>query len=245
MPRPLIAHIDLQALQHNVSRVRAYAPHSKIMAVIKANAYGHGMLRVAKVLPVDGLAILTLEEALCLRGEGFNCPILMLEGVFSPDEWNILASQRISSVIHNQEQLHWLEKARMVLPVDIFLKVNTGMNRLGFNPHEIGLVYARLQACKHARLVTLMTHFAQADEERGVEEQLHVFEQVTYGLGCLESMANSAAIIRYPQSHKDWVRPGVMLYGASPFSGVNACSFDLRPVMTLESVLIAIQNLRK
>ncbi len=245
MSRPLIARIDLQALHHNVSLVRACAPGAKLLAVIKANAYGHGMLRIAHALDVEGFAILTLDEALCLRKEGFTCPILMLEGVFSADEWPVLDKGKISAVVHTFEQIVWLEQAVLKSPVDIFLKLNTGMNRLGFDAGKIREAHGRLQGCPNVASITMMTHFSQADEEAGIGKQMNCFRQMTKAFHYPESLANSAAILRHPATHRDWVRAGIMLYGASPIDGMSAQSLGLRPVMTLESALIGVQEVKK
>ncbi len=242
MSRPLVAEISLAALRHNLSVVRRCAPASRAFAVIKANGYGHGMLRVAAALKeADGFAVLSLSEAQQLREAGFEQPILMLEGFFSADELPQIAKLGVAVVVHAPWQVAAINSAP-VTGVNVFLKINTGMNRLGFPPHEVA------DACRALRLggrldrCVLMTHFATADDERGIADQLAQFASATDGVRGEHCMANSAAILRYPQAHADWVRPGIMLYGASPFADQTAAALDLRPVMTLKSKLIAVQS---
>ena len=223
--RPLQAQIDLSSLQHNLGVVRAHAPQSRAMAVIKANGYGHGMLRVAHALETaDGFAVLNLEEAVALRGAGFSQTILLLEGFFSVDELPTLAEYRLASVIHCPEQVEMLEMAGLPVKIDVFLKLNSGMNRLGFRPEAFGVALKRLQAVRTVGRITLMTHFACADEAQGITAQLDCFDRLAAGLDAPRSLANSAAILRYPAAHGDWVRPGIMLYGSSPFADASASS---------------------
>lgn len=243
--RPIYATIDQRALRHNLEVVKSLAPQSKVMAVVKANAYGHGLLRTAQALnQADGFAVLGLDEALLLREAGFDQTILMLEGVFRSSELQEAASAGISLVLHNQKQLQMLEVASLQQAVSIFLKMNTGMNRLGFSPAEYAEVVQRLVASKNVKQITLMTHFATADESAGVSAALALFQQHTQGMAYPKSLANSAAILRYPETHYDWVRPGIVLYGASPVAGTPAAQYKLRPVMSLESEIIAIQHLK-
>jgi len=245
MARPLHASIDLAALTHNLGVVRRHAPNSRIMAVIKANAYGHGMLRAAKALrEADGFAVLRLEEAIALREAGFTQRILLLEGFFSADELPLLAQHRLSSVVHHSAQAEMLRRAEMSEKIDVFLKINTGMNRLGFQPEQFPAALESLRANKNVASVTLTTHFATADEAPGVAAQLELFNRVTQGLDLPRSLANSAATLRHPETHGDWVRPGITLYGASPFAEVSALELGLKPVMTLQSRIIAVQELR-
>jgi len=250
MSRPLLARIDLSALKHNLGVVRSHAPKSRTLAVIKANAYGHGMLRAAAALAgAEGYAVLNLSEGIALREAGFNQTILLLEGFFSADELPALAEYRLASVIHCQEQIDMLEMAGLPVDIEVFLKLNSGMNRLGFKPEAFPAALQRLRYSPAVGRITLMTHFACADarkgasEEGGIAAQKRVFDAVAAGLGMPRSLANSAAILRYPAAHSDWVRPGIMLYGASPFADESASSFDLKPVMTLESRVIGLQEL--
>jgi alanine racemase len=242
MPRPLRATVDLSALRHNLGVARRHAPHARIMAVIKANGYGHGMLRVARALEAaDGYAVLNLAEAIALREAGFTQDILLLEGFFSMDELPLLARHRLNSVIHAQWQIDALLQQPGIAPFQAWLKINSGMNRLGFQPGEVPAALHSLQ--RMGAEVTLMTHFARADESDGIAEQLALFNAVTHGLNLPRSLSNSAAVLNCPAAHGDWVRPGIMLYGASPMSHQNAADFGLKPVMTLSSELIAMRDI--
>jgi alanine racemase len=215
------------------------------MAVIKAEGYGHGMLRVASALEnADGFAVLTLEEALALRQAGFRQTILLLEGFFSADELPPLACQDIATVVHCREQIDALAEAALPRKVEVFLKINTGMNRLGILPEALPGALERLRRSPAVGALTLMTHFATADEADGVEGQLACFNRLSAGLGLPRTAANSAAILRYPHSHLEWVRPGIMLYGSSPFAGESAESLGLEPAMTLRGEVIAVQDLQ-
>lgn len=245
MTRPIQAIVHTSALVNNLLVARQAAPASKIFAVIKANAYGHGLLRVAKALEeADGFAVLSLDEAVRLREAGFAQPVLLLEGVFAEAELATVTEHRLSLVIHTHEQIAWLRHAWATMRIDVFLKLNTGMHRLGFAPQELPQVLAALQACPVLGKVTLMTHFATADEGEGVREQLAVFHELNRAYDLPASLANSAAVLRYPDTHADWVRPGIMLYGASPFSDVSAADLGLEPVMTLRSAVIAVQQIK-
>lgn len=246
MMRPIQALISRAALQHNFAIVCEHAKQAKIMAVVKANAYGHGLIPVAHALhDADGFAMLNISEAIDLREAGFEQPLLLLEGVFSEQELRLAASFDISIVVHHQSQLAMLEEAKLIKPVGIYLKMNTGMNRLGFIPQDFPKAYQRLVACTNTSDVTLMTHFATADETVGIEEAQARFEQAAAEIQAPISLANSATVLRYPSAHKDWVRPGIMLYGATPVSGTPAAAFNLSPVMRLNSQLISTQSLKK
>lgn len=240
------ATIDLGALRHNLNLVRERAPGSRVLAVVKADAYGHGLLRAAPGLEdADGFGVLRLGEALALREAGYSQRLLLLEGVFGMDELDAVAQHGISIVVHNEQQLAMLEERASVpaKPVSVFLKMNSGMNRLGFKPQAYKQALQRLEACPVVADVSLMTHFATADDEQGIARQLDVFDTATAGLSHSISLANSAAILRFPAAHRDWVRPGIILYGASPVSGVSAASFGLRPAMRFTSEVIAVQTL--
>jgi len=239
--RPIRARIDSSALRHNLSVARQRAPRSRVWAVVKANAYGHGLARAARALDADGLGLIELEAALELRRSGEKRPILLMQGFYSPQELAPIAAHGITTVVHDIEQLAMLEKARPAAKIVVYAKLNTGMNRLGFAAGELPRALARLRDC--AGEVTLMTHFADADGKRGVRWQVERFEQATAGLKLPRSLANSAAILRYPEAHSDWVRPGIMLYGCSPFADESAEKLGLKPVMTLASELIAVREL--
>lgn len=242
MPRPLRATIHLSALRHNLSAVRRHAPRARIMAVIKANGYGHGMLRVARALETaDGFAVLTVQEAITLREAGFTQEILLLEGFFSSDELPLLARHRLASVVHAQWQLDALLHAPAMASIPLWLKLNSGMNRLGFQAEEFPAALQRLRQA--GANLTLMTHFARADENDAIAAPLSLFNTLTAHAGLPRSMANSAALISYPESQADWVRPGIMLYGASPLLD-GAMAHELQPVMTLSSEIIAQRNIR-
>ena len=238
--RPIRARIDSAALRHNLGVARRRAPRSRVWAVVKANAYGHGLARAARALDADGLALIELEAALELRRGGEKRPILLMQGFYSPKELEPIAAGGITTVVHDAEQLEMLEKARLPAKIPVYLKLNTGMNRLGFGSGARDTL-SRLSRC--AGEITLMTHFADADGKRGVKWQLDRLGEMTAGLNAPRSLANSAAILRYPEAHADWVRPGIMLYGCSPFPDEAAEKLGLKPVMTLSSELIAVREL--
>lgn len=241
--------IDLVALKANVERVRRLAPGRAIIAMVKANAYGHGVECIAKALPtVDALGVASLEEGIRLREAGINQPIVLMEGVFYPDELYEAAKYRFTLVVHHLPHVEILEKVTMPEPFSIWLKINTGMHRLGIDIAELDTVYQRLMNIQSIRKpIGLMTHFAEADslESESTRKQIQLFNQATAHLSGPRSLANSAGIIAWPQAHADWVRPGLMLYGASPFAGKTGLDHDLQPVMTLWSRLIAITPVKK
>ncbi len=242
--RPIQATISHSALAHNLSVAKQHAPKSKIMAVVKANAYGHGLIDAAHGLnAADGFAVLRLSEAIDLREAGFGQTILLLEGVFAAQELLIAASFGVDLVVHCVPQIEMLERASLAHPVAVHLKMNSGMNRLGIPASQYTSAFQRLHSCKNVRGITLMTHFATADESAGVAAQLATFQAATKDLKQPVSLANSAAILRYPQTHADWVRPGIMLYGAMPVSGTLAAGFGLKPVMQFTSEIIAVQEI--
>ncbi len=244
MSRPIRADISLSAFARNYQVARSHAPGSRVLAVVKANAYGHGLARVAKALPgADGFATLELDGAVRLRESGFPREILLLEGFFEPAELVALAASRIATAVHGEEQLRMLELSPPPVPVDCYLKINTGMNRLGFAPEMARPALERLRATGAARSITLMTHFATADGPEGVHEAMNRFETATHGIDLPKSLANSAAILAHPRTHADTVRQGISLYGASPFMDRGAASIGLVPAMTLRSLLIAVQEL--
>lgn len=253
-PRPIVAEFSGEALRHNVQRARALVPEGgRIFAVIKANAYGHGLVDVAKrIAPlVDGFAILELSAAQSLRAQGFTLPILMLEGFFGSEELQVFSQLSLATAVHREDQVEALANANLQEPIDVFLKINTGMNRLGFAVDKAAGAYKRLHQLESVRSVTVMTHFADADNERGTAWQL---ERLTRAWPDVDSLslcfANSAALLVGPNDRKllgDVVRPGIMLYGASPWGSQDpaktAEALGLRPVMTLKSAIIAIQQL--
>lgn len=245
MPRPITATIDLAALTHNLGVARAHAPHAKVFAVIKANAYGHGLLRTANALrAADGFAVLEFDAAIRLREAGYTQRIVLLEGFFDAREAVAGAAQKISSVVHTEEQFAWIDPLIIRSRLDVLLKINSGMNRLGFRPEAVRSAYDRLQENPAVGKITLMTHFADADGAGGVAAQMAVFERAVAGIAAPRSLANSAATLRYPETHFDWIRPGILLYGSSPFTDRSAAQLGLKPVMTLASKIIGVCDLK-
>ena len=257
--RPIKATISASALQHNLSVVRRCAPRAKVWAVVKANAYGHGLFRLLPALAgpggADGMALLELDAAEALRDARVTQPVLMLEGFFSPAELETCARLGLTAVVHEAEQLRMLEMARLPGPVDVYFKLNTGMNRLGFSEAAAPAALGRLAASGNVGNITVMTHFAEADGARGVTGQLAVLARMLDAMPGAQklpkSCANSAAILRYPESHAEWVRPGIMQYGCTPFAEDEASlethsaeRLGLQPVMTLRSRIIAVQDLK-
>jgi len=246
MPRPIRATISSAALKHNLEIARRHAGGSKIWAVIKANGYGHGLMRVAKALEAaDGFALLDFVDALRLRAAGIDKPILMLEGYFSPQDLPVLEKYALTPVIHTVEQIEMLKTTDLGGQIDAYLKVNSGMNRLGFSPDNVLLGWNSLQENPQIRAVTLMTHFADADGPSGVRAQLDWFNKITHSMNAPRCLANSAALLRFSQETRAaWVRPGIMLYGCSPFPQESAQALGLKPAMTLTSELIGLQQLQ-
>ena len=243
--RPIQARISLGALRHNYGIAKGIARFSKVLAVVKANAYGHGIERVARALAhADGFGTLELDSAVHLRSRSKSAPILLLEGFFEPEELREIRASELATVVHNEEQLRMLELERARQPIDVWLKINTGMNRLGFPLAEAPRALERLQESGAARSITLMTHFATAEDPDGVREAMRRFGDVTRGLTFQRSLANSAAIFAHPGSHMDAVRMGICLYGATPFADKPALALGLQPAMTLTSRLIAVRDLK-
>ncbi|CDL80705.1 catabolic alanine racemase DadX [Xenorhabdus szentirmaii] len=244
MPRPILATIHLNAFRHNLAFIRQRVSQSKIWSVVKANAYGHGLDRIWQSLAqTDGFALLDMNEAIYLREQGWQGPILLLEGFFKPSDLQIINQYHLTTVVHSQWQLEEIEKAEFNTPVDIYLKLNSGMNRLGFSSKEYPQIVSMTKKMKNIGSVTLMTHFANSDNEVGIEAQLAVVEglQLKSLPHCL---ANSGGVLWHPEAHGDWVRPGIILYGASP-SGKwrDIADTGLKPTMTLQSELIAVHEL--
>lgn len=248
MTRPVRALIDAHALRHNLKQVRQVAPKSRIMAVVKANGYGHGLARVAGVLlEAHAFAVASFDEGFELRNAGVAHPICLLEGFFDADELALLNQYRFWPVVHHERQLEQLEKSHNLGTIDVWLKVDTGMHRIGFAPDKVPEILARLRNCKAVDRIRVMSHFANADDpsDRTTQTQIELFSRSVAGLELEYSLANSAGVVAWPQSHLDWVRPGIMLYGVSPVVGRSAAELGLRPVMTLTSQLIAVNWQRK
>jgi len=243
--RPLFATIDSAALRHNLGVVRKHAPRSKVLAVVKANAYGLGLLRAAAALAeADGFALIEIENALRLRQAGYKQPIVLLEGFFGDKDLELSAQNGFSVVVHSMSQVDALDALADDAKLDVLVKVNTGMNRLGLSAQDFPRAMSRLRRNPRIGSVMLMTHFASADEARGVEWQMQALRSLSGWADLPKSLANSAAILRYPDTHADWVRPGIMLYGCSPFAGRTGAEDGLKAAMTLESRLIAVQELK-
>lgn len=246
MSRPIVASLDLDALSQNLQVVRRAAPDSRVWSVVKANAYGHGLDRVWQALSTtDGFAMLNLEEAILLRERGWKGPILMLEGFFHTDELALFDQYRLTTSVHSNWQIKALANARLHAPIDVYLKMNSGMNRLGFAPERIHAVWQQLRSMANTGDLTLMAHFAAAEQTESVTSAMGRIRQTAEGLEGARSLANSAATLWHPETHFDWVRPGIILYGASP-SGrwQDVANTGLKPVMTLKSEIIGIQTLR-
>lgn len=246
MSRPIVATIHSAALRQNLEIVRRAAPKSRVWSVVKANGYGHGIDRIWQHLSdTDGFALLNLEEAILLRERGWKKPILLLEGFFHSDELELLDRYRLTTSVHSNWQIQALAKAQLSAPIDIYVKVNSGMNRLGFMPEQIHNVWQKLRSLENVGEMTLMSHFAEAEKEEGIIEPMKQVEQAAEGLNCPRSLSNSAATLWHPEAHFDWVRPGIILYGASP-SGQwqDIAGTGLKPAMSLSSEIIGIQQLR-
>lgn len=246
MPRPIRASIDLEALRHNYLLAKNRAGHAKAFAVVKANAYGHGLDRALQAFGevADGFALLDLAEARAVRAAGLTQPVALLEGFFEPADLAEIAALRLMPAIHSEAQLAMLERATLAAPIDVLLKVNSGMNRLGFTADSLPAALAQLRALPCVRGITVMTHFARADDEVGVGAQLARFKKMTAGLDLPVSLANSAALLRFPEATGQIVRPGIMLYGSSPMPDMlSAEAIGLRPVMTLTSEIIGVQDI--
>ncbi|MDB5764362.1 MAG: alr, partial [Herminiimonas sp.] len=246
MPRPLVATIDIAALQSNLAIAKKCAPLSRTWAVVKANAYGHGLANGMRgFAAADGLGLIELDGAVRLREMGWQKPILLLEGFFEPIDLETVAGHRLETAVHCIEQIEMIEKAKLSSPIDIHLKMNSGMNRLGFKPDAFRAAYERLRALDAVRNIALMTHFANADDAANpalpLEEQMLRFRTAAEGLAAQRSLSNSAADLMHPGLAADWVRPGIMLYGGSP-GGKSAQEFGLQPAMTLASRIIGMQD---
>ena len=241
------ARIKLSALQHNLAQVRSFTPNSRVMAVVKADAYGHGLLPIAQALhtEVDMFAVARLHEAITLRASGISVDVLVLEGVNDADELALAVQHRIQLVVHHVRQIDVLEQAA-VQPARCWLKIDTGMHRLGIAPSFLNEAKHRLMACSAADFVGLMTHLANADDptDPSVMQQVACMAAVGQTIQRPLSIANSAGIVFWPDSHADWVRPGLMLYGASPCQTQSAASIGLQSVMTLSAALLAVRQVQ-
>ena len=243
------AVLNLEAVQHNLQTVRSYAPDAKIMAVIKANGYGHGLLRIAEALQnVDAFAVARVDEGIRLRKAGIKTRIAVLEGFTCTEELDELLHYRLDPVVHSFTQLEIFETRTEQEACAIWLKLDTGMNRLGFKPKEFSAVYQRLNRCSIIEQpISLMTHLANADDKQDATtlKQISLFNDTVGLLPGQRSIANSAGILAWKEALTDWVRPGVMLYGVSPFPDSTGEQLGLKPVMALHSRLIAVKPIAK
>jgi len=248
MPRPVQATIHTAALSHNLARGRRNAPDAKVWAIVKANAYGHGIERAFSGLKnTDGFALLDLEEAARLRALDWRGPILLLEGCFEARDLEICSRLGLWHVVHCNQQIDMLAAHKTQQPHRVFLKMNSGMNRLGFKPERYRAAWTRLNALPQVDEVSLMTHFSDADTAKGIVDQLAAFEAITHDLPGERSLSNSAANLRHGGTmagKSDWIRPGIALYGSAPdFPEHSAGHWGLQPTMTLSAKIIGVQNL--
>jgi alanine racemase len=255
MPRPILATVHLDALRHNLNQARLRAPDARVWAVVKANAYGHGIERAfAGLRSADGFALLDFDEAQRIRALDWRGPILMLEGVFEPRDLELCSRLGLWHTVHCTEQIDWLAAHKTHAPHRVFLKLNSGMNRLGFTPTAFRAAWARLNALPQVEEISLMTHFSDADGPRGIAHQVAAFEAVTADLPGERSLCNSAAILRHAGSAlrgegavttlaADWVREGIALYGSAPDHPENSsASWGLQPAMSLSTKVIGVQS---
>jgi alanine racemase len=247
MPRPLVATIDIAAMQHNFAVGKQHALAAKVWAIVKADAYGHGLERAMRgFAAADGLGLIELEGAVRLREWGWHKPIFLLEGFFHAEDVTLLAQHHVQTAIHCNEQITMLEHAKLSAPLDVHLKMNSGMNRLGFTLSAFRAAYARLRASNNVRHISLFTHFANANcSDHPItpfSEQARRFHEASAGLAGERSLSNSAANLLRPDMAADWVRPGIMLYGGTPGARM-AAEFGLLPAMTLTSEIIGVQDI--
>ncbi|MFC5496487.1 alanine racemase [Caenimonas terrae] len=248
MPRPIHATVHTGALRHNLARMRRAAGDARVWGIVKANAYGHGIERVFDGLRgVDGFALLDLQEAERVRALGWRGPILLLEGVFEARDLELCSRLNLWHVVHCEQQIDMLAMHKTHQPHRVFLKMNSGMNRLGFAPARLRAAWSRLDALPQVDEISLMTHFSDADGPRGIGHQLQVFADVTRDLPGERSLGNSAAALRHgddPAVRADWIRPGIAIYGSAPdFPAHDAAHWELQPAMTLASRIIGVQEL--
>ncbi|MBA3774224.1 MAG: alanine racemase [Ramlibacter sp.] len=248
MPRPIQATIHTEALRHNLARMRAAAPDARVWGVVKANAYGHGIERAFDGLRgADGFALLDLDEAGRIRSLGWRGPVLLLEGAFEPRDLELCSRLGLWHTVHCDEQIDMLAAHKTHQPHRVFLKMNSGMNRLGFAPHRYRSAWTRLQALPQVDEISLMTHFSDADGPKGIAHQVRVFEEITRDLPGERTLSNSAASLRFGGQagiRADWIRPGIAVYGSAPDYPENDIVYwDLQPTMTLASRIIAVQEL--
>ena len=259
MTRPAVIYVDLAALHHNCQRIREFSPNSSVLGIVKANAYGHGAIDIAKALAQPGsgvnmLAVAAIDEAIPLRRAGITMPILLLEGCFHPEEYQLASQLNLQVVFHCQQQLDELRSQNLASPITAWLKIDTGMHRLGFLPEDAEQSYQHLLTDPSiAPHIVLMTHIASADSPDNPHttaqiqyfHQLHQHLQRKFNITIATSIGNSATIMAWPAGQSDIVRPGIMMYGCSPFASSTAQDDKLKPVMTLKSAVIAVREVKQ
>lgn len=248
MARAATATINLEAFKHNYRLAKSVAPEQKAVAIIKANGYGHGAVRLAQCIEneADAFGVACIEEAVELREAGIKAPILLLEGFFTPDELDYISTNNLWCAVHSPFQVDIIAKADLSKPITVWLKMDSGMHRLGVDPEVYQATYNKLVSLPQVKDVVLMTHFSSADEPEldVTQKQIQVFDDATQGINAPVSMANSAGTLEYTDARRSWQRPGIMLYGATPFAGPHELADQLKPVMSLTSEVIAIHDLQ-
>lgn len=243
------AIVELNALQHNLEQVKAHAPNSKLMAIVKANGYGHGISQIAShATLVDAFGVARMEEALKLRASGIVKPILLLEGFYAAEDLPVLVANNLQTAVHCIDQLEALENAQLDTPVTVWLKLDSGMHRLGVSPEQYNEFVQRLEACPNvAKPLRFMSHFGYADEleKPNTNQQTELFLEVTKNCQGERSLAASSGILVWPDSHLDWVRSGIIMYGISPIGDKPAHEFGFKPLMTLKAPIIAVRDVKK
>ena len=240
------AVIDLHALSNNYQLIKSLSPDAKILAVLKANGYGHGLERIANALPdADAFGVARIDEALALRAAGIEKPIVLLEGFFAKEDIETLSANNLQTIVHNEQQLSAIVNANVDSPLKVWLKIDTGMHRLGINPEQLARFYQALIQSKNVQQpIILMSHLGCADDKNNpkTSQQISLFNELTSALPSEKSMANSAGVLQWPESHYQWIRPGLLMYGVSPLAaGINIEGIE--PVMTLQSSLISVREI--
>ena len=240
------AVIDLHALTNNYRLIQSLSPDAKVLAVLKANGYGHGLERIANALPdADAFGVARIDEALALRAAGIEKPIVLLEGFFAKEDIETLSANNLQTIVHNEQQLSAIVNANVDSPLKVWLKIDTGMHRLGINPEQLARFYQALIQSKNVQQpIILMSHLGCADDKNNpkTSQQISLFNELTSALPSEKSMANSAGVLQWPESHYQWIRPGLLMYGVSPLAaGINIEGIE--PVMTLQSSLISVREI--
>lgn len=243
------AFINLEALQYNYGQIKKMAPHSRMIAMVKSNAYGHGMVPISLALPsADAFGVACLSEAIKLRQAGIEQPIVLISGFHHSEELSALDEYQLDFVVHQPEQVEVLARYKFDYAPQIWLKINTGMNRLGFLPNQVEPAFESLSRCAWLeKPINWMMHFANSDDANAQSnrDQFNLFKQIVQDFPGEKTASNSGAIVNLPEAHLDWVRPGIMLYGISPFSEKTGIALGLKPVMTLQASLLAVHSLKK